>query len=87
MFFGKFVVLCFPETSNLRFSLLPYYQRIKRYTNYHESGSFNVNLSCAKNVACKFSQHQLILICKNETEHENKTVKACNIETKIKKLS
>ena len=86
-FFGKFSVLCFLETPVLRFALLPYYQRIKRYTNYHESGSFNVNLSCAKNAACQFSQQQFIFICKNETGHENKTVKACNIETKIIKLS
>ena len=27
-FFGKFAVLCFPETPVLRFALLPYYRRL-----------------------------------------------------------
>ena len=33
-FFGKFVVLCFLETSVLRFALLPYYRRVLQFTNF-----------------------------------------------------
>ena len=40
-FFGKFGVLCFLETSVLRFTLLPYYRRIALYENMAQALSAN----------------------------------------------
>ena len=34
-FFGKFGVLCIPDTSILRFALLPYYRRVASRINLH----------------------------------------------------
>ena len=39
LFFGNFSVLCFLETSVLRFTLLPYYQR---YEPHHLRSSINL---------------------------------------------
>ena len=42
-FFGKFGVLCFPETPILRFALLPYYRRAmdvsSSYLSHHKIGN------------------------------------------------